>query len=315
MSHNDLYDFLHEITAEMDAEYYRIRKTASSDPGTAGDEGEENWAEMLRDWLPSDYHIVTKGQIMALTGSLSPQVDVLVLDPNYPKRLRNKKKYFAEGVKAAFECKLTLSKQHIYNTLKNSAQIKGLVKSPTGTPYKELNSPIVYGLLAHSHHWKGGKSKASGIISEHLFNADTLYIKHPREMLDLLCVANLTTWVASKEPLIKPDDVEDYAETYNSLCPSTSYMCYSEYSDAPEWKLKFSPIGAFLASLLIKLAWEDTSLRGLASYFNDLDLLALAVGKARDWPMSIYSDEIRDKVTLENLSDEVGWDEWSPYIE
>jgi hypothetical protein len=313
MSHNDLYDFLNEITAEMEAEYQRIRKTASCDPGTAGDEGEENWAELLRDWLPSNYHVVTKGQIMGLNGSLSPQVDVLVLDPNYPKRLRNKKKYFAEGVKAAFECKLTLSKQHIYDTLKKSAQIKELVRSDIGTPYKELNSPIVYGLLAHSHNWKGSKRKSAKIISRHLFDADALNIKHPREMLDLLCVANLTTWVTSKEPLIKPEGVDDTSSS--EVGPSTCYFCYSEYADAPEWKFKFTPVGAFLAALLIKLAWEDTSLRGLASYFHSLDLLVSAVGEVRDWPMSVYSDEIRDKVTYENLSDEMGWDEWGPFIE
>jgi len=33
---------------EIEEEYNRIRKRAYEDPGTAGDQGEENWAELLR---------------------------------------------------------------------------------------------------------------------------------------------------------------------------------------------------------------------------------------------------------------------------
>jgi hypothetical protein len=51
MAH-DLHEFIQQLGAKMEAEYKRIRKVASSDPGTAGDEGEENWAQLLRDWLP-----------------------------------------------------------------------------------------------------------------------------------------------------------------------------------------------------------------------------------------------------------------------
>ena len=49
---HDLYDFMRQIDAEMAAEYNRIRKRTAEDPGTAGDQGEENWAELLREWLP-----------------------------------------------------------------------------------------------------------------------------------------------------------------------------------------------------------------------------------------------------------------------
>jgi hypothetical protein len=35
----------------MAEEYDRIQKRATEDPGTAGDQGEENWATLLRNWL------------------------------------------------------------------------------------------------------------------------------------------------------------------------------------------------------------------------------------------------------------------------
>ncbi len=63
------------------------------DPGTAGDEGEENWADLLRDWLPQNYHIVTKGRILARNNEAGPQLDILVLKPDYPSKLLNKKHY------------------------------------------------------------------------------------------------------------------------------------------------------------------------------------------------------------------------------
>ena len=105
---HDLHDFMSQISNEMSAEYDRIQKRASEDPGTAGDQGEENWAELLRDWLPRNYEVVTKGRIISQDGKTSPQIDVLVLNGAYPRKLLGKKLYLAAGVAAAFECKTTL---------------------------------------------------------------------------------------------------------------------------------------------------------------------------------------------------------------
>jgi len=40
--------------------YERITRRSAEDPGTAGDQAEENWAAFFRDWLPPSYPIVTK---------------------------------------------------------------------------------------------------------------------------------------------------------------------------------------------------------------------------------------------------------------
>src|SRR6266849_8997747 len=104
---HDLYEFMRQISADMAAEYGRIQMRATEDPGTAGDQGEENWAELLRGWLPRTYEVVTRGRIISQEGVTSPQIDVLVLNDTYPKKLLNKKLYLAAGVAAAFECKTT----------------------------------------------------------------------------------------------------------------------------------------------------------------------------------------------------------------
>ena len=84
---HELVTFMLQDAAEMQSKYDRIRGRTQEDPGTAGDEGEETWAALLRDWLPESYRVVTKGRLLAANGSAGPQLDVLVLRPGYPARL------------------------------------------------------------------------------------------------------------------------------------------------------------------------------------------------------------------------------------
>ena len=70
----ELNAWIAQTTDEMASEYERIRTRATEDPGTAGDEGEENWAQLLRGWLPPSYEVRTKGRILAHDGSASRQV-------------------------------------------------------------------------------------------------------------------------------------------------------------------------------------------------------------------------------------------------
>ena len=190
MTH-DLYDFMRQVSDEMSAEYHRIQRRAAEDPGTAGDQGEENWAELLRGWLPPSYKVVTKGRIIGEDGHTNPQVDVVILKDVYPRNLLSKKLYLAAGVAAAFECKTTLKASHIEEATETSVKIKGLYPTRSGTPYRELHTPILYGLLAHSHSWKGDHSTPGNNISPKLRQSDFAYASHPRQSLDVLCVADL----------------------------------------------------------------------------------------------------------------------------
>ena len=53
MPQHDIHDFVISSQKDIEEEYSRIRKRANEDPGTAGDQGEENWASLLRRWLLS----------------------------------------------------------------------------------------------------------------------------------------------------------------------------------------------------------------------------------------------------------------------
>lgn len=152
---HELELFLQQDQAELAAQYRRIYARTSEDPGTAGDEGEGNWAQVLQKWLPKRYHVVTKGRVVFPDRSASAQIDVLVLRGSYPPRLLTKKLYLSTGVVAAFECKNTLTAAHVRAAVETAASLKDKVARRAGSLQQELRSPLVYGLLAHSHSWKG----------------------------------------------------------------------------------------------------------------------------------------------------------------
>jgi len=271
---------MRQLSAEMSAEYNRIQMRATEDPGTAGDQGEENWAELLRDWLPRTYEVVTKGRIISQGGETSPQIDVLVLKGIYPKKLLNKKVYLAAGIAAAFECKTTLKASHIAEAMENCAKIKSLYPKRTGTPYKELHSPLVYGLLAHSHTWKGGNSMPDQNIEKKLHEADAIHISHPRLQLDLLCVADLAAWTSVTCTFLGPRLVPDWSTMAPIYGPNGSATSsYVGHTGSYEQQVEqFTPIGVLISHLSQKLAWENPELREFADYYRMVNI----AGGARD---------------------------------
>ena len=84
MTH-ELIEFLKRANKNIEREYNRISWRVNEDPGTAGEQGEENWKKLLKLWLPSNFEVVTKGRILDVNGNASPQMDIIVLSPYYPK--------------------------------------------------------------------------------------------------------------------------------------------------------------------------------------------------------------------------------------
>ena len=51
-STHDLFDFFKKANSNISDEYTRICRRVNEDPETAGDQGEENWKELLESWIP-----------------------------------------------------------------------------------------------------------------------------------------------------------------------------------------------------------------------------------------------------------------------
>lgn len=213
----EIDDFMQQISAEMASEYKRIRRRAREDPGNAGHGGERNWQDLLTEWVPSGYHVVQGGRILGASGEASGQIDLLVLQPDYPKRLLDKELFLAAGVAAAFECKLTLKRKHLEKAAEQAVRIQRLVQQRSGTPYWELHSPLMYGILAHSHQWRprGGYAASDEGRREQLestfdmidlLNAGLTKITRSCDVLDVVCVADLATVVPIRQ-IHPPDSV------------------------------------------------------------------------------------------------------------
>ena len=310
---HELHTFMKQLTDEISAEYNRIHKRAPEDPGTAGDEGEENWAEILRGWLPRTYEVVTKGRILGSDGRASSQVDVLVLKDSYPEKLLNKKVYLAAGVAAAFECKTTLRACHIEQAMRTGTEIKSLYPKRTGSPYREIHSDIVYGLLAHAHSWNAPQSTPVVNIDRVLRQSDQKYVTHPSEGLDVLCVASLAAWSSSKLALAGPFPSSGRDSRLAVLFgkDGSAISVYSLQGKSSFEENKVTPIGMLISYLSMRLAWENPSLRSLADYYRAVDIAGYGGGEYRKWPASIYSKDVYQKMRSGKFGGSKNkWSEW-----
>lgn len=322
---HELVDFMRAISRQIADEYIRIRKRTTEDPSTAGDQGEENWATLLRDWLPPSYQIVTKGRILSHRGTASPQVDVLVLAPTYPRHLMDKKLYLAGGILAAFECKTTLRAAHLEAAIQTAVAIRGQLPLRFGTPYRELFSPIYYGVLAHSHDWASPSEEVGDKVLTLLSRHDVSYVTHPREMLDVVCVADLGVWLLQKTSWRGPKTVnkgeataEEFYRTVMEAtfgpegCATTQYVRSVVPSATAVTDPRFTPIGAALSSMLRRLAWEDPTLRPIASYFRETHMEGGGPGYLRKWSRDVYSaalqQDVIDGTHVPSVSARKPWD-------
>ncbi|PCE63899.1 DUF6602 domain-containing protein [Sediminicola luteus] len=297
---NDLIDFMHSLTRQISDEYKRIQKRSTEDPGTAGDQGEENWATIFKNWLPPDYQVVTKGRLLNENGIASPQIDVIILHPFYPKHLLDKKLYLTAGVVAAFECKNTLKASHIKKSIENAKEIRKLIKLHISDYKKELYSPIIYGLICHSHSWKNKKSNPIDIIEKHLKDSDTQITEHPRECLDFLCISDLAVWTNFKQAKTinvyenngKP--FYNWVDGVQTAYGRSDRFMYQEDSDVCE---NFTPIGTFLSNLFRKLAFRDPRLKDFSLYFNQA-IGAGAYLDYRNWPEHTLSEKAKTDLRI-----------------
>jgi hypothetical protein len=309
---HELFTFMREISDEMKAEYERIVRRSSDDPGTAGDEGEENWAGFLRNWLPATYPVVTKGRILGSNGNASPQVDVLVLSPNYPLHLRNKKLYFAGGVIAAFECKLTLRPPNLAKAFQTSQAIKSIESQTPASLYEEFNSRIIYGLLAHSHSWKKGKIRDQVFnIMENITNVHENTTTEAKELIDLICIADTATYVLTKElhyGKVPEDMIETLKELKSKAALTLGYHAHWVDEGDP-YSLRGTIHGTMIAFLLRKMGYKDASIRNFAQYLRETAIEGASIGRIAAIPMRIDQRLISRKFK-EHGGEENLWNEW-----
>lgn len=308
-----MFTFMKRLKDEMALEYRRIVKRSTEDPGTAGDQAEENWATLLRNWLPANYPIVTKGRIINHESTVSPQVDILILHPNYPHFLRDKKLYFSGGVAAAFECKLTLRNANLKKAFRNAAFMKKMIPERLGNPYDELHKPVILGLLAHSHGWKkkGGAALFSILERIAAYMHDSEYIYHPCDILDLICVADVGTFLLHKAvhlgPIIDEERKDIFEQDADVGGIMTGYEATGEDEDAP-YNSEGDLFYKLICNLTTQFAFEDTSLRPFAEYLQ-LTRGWASYGQYVCWGPNVLSNQVVHKLNQTGC-EEATWSKW-----
>ena len=99
-----------------------------------------------------------------------------------------------------------------------------------------------------------------------------MYVSHPRQGLDLLCVADLAAWTSFRMALVLPQITPD-------KLASSSYL---ERASTDDNQVEhFTPIGALIYYLSQRLAREDSALRDLADYYRITNIAGSAEGFLR----------------------------------
>lgn len=299
---HELELFLQQDQAELAAEYRRIYARTSEDPGTAGDEGEGNWAQVLQKWLPKRYHVVTKGRVVFPDRSASAQIDVLVLRGSYPPRLLTKKLYLSTGVVAAFECKNTLTAAHVRAAVETAASLKDKVARRAGSLQQELRSPLVYGLLAHSHSWKGEESTPIDNVDEAL-QESVAATSHPSQLIDIICVADLAAWTLGhfvECPWFFPPAQRTLRARVGVPPEGWVLSQFTRFADGvfAEDVRKPNPIAILVSHLLEWCAWDDVDLRPIADYFRLAGLQGSGTGPGVSNSLDAFSDGVRAQLKV-----------------
>lgn len=291
------------------SDYRIVKKRSKEDPGTAGDQVEEQWADVLRNWLPATLPVITKGRILFEDGSASPQVDILVLKPSYPLALRRQKHIFSGGVLAAFECKLTLRDEDIARAFRTCSEIKRKSARVLGTPVDELCKLPIFGVLAHCHDVR--TKKGASRLYERIERWQTKFAQHLSELIDVICVAEEATVLLSHHILIGPNldenEKEQLAEAGSDGLIATQYTIHDE-EDGNALDLG-RVLAGFIHDLTTRLALYEPSIRDWADHLSCLGSY-LGIGR----PIYCTEDELSATV-IERLTKVGGererWSKWS----
>jgi hypothetical protein len=216
----------------------------------------------------------------------------LIYSPGYPEAFRGREEVLAGGVAAAFSVRLTLDADGIRDGTRRAAEIRRHIKPRYGSVRGEMLGPFPVGLLSHAHSWQRAGSTPTDNVTAAAIKHEAKLVQHPRESLDLICVADLGTWALARSPFI---------ELAGSPRSSTARI-------AAHPELSPTPVASFVTHLLMSLAYNDPTLRPMTSGLQALNMLAIGGGETRLWDLNeVFSEEVRNQLPMRLNQENVNW--------
>lgn len=287
--------WLDKVTKEVADDYGRLHDVARQDPQKAGHGGEGTWSRLLADWLPPAYETGTRKYIVPEVGGESFETDLVIFNPGYPQRLREREEILGAGIAAAFSVKLTLDAEGIRDGVDRAARLRKAMKVREGSARSELLEPFAVGLLAHSHVWQRPDSKPLVNITRTCQELDRELVVHPRECLDYLCVADLATWTRMRMPWLNLPAESD--QTPECVCLTSLMMALSPPA----------PVAVLLAHLYERLAYSDPGLRPFADGFSLSQSHSATGDTVREWnPADVFSGDVVNELPTHPVE----WPDW-----
>lgn len=306
---NRLQEWFDKADAEMRASYEENHAKAreSKRIQQTGHAAEHAWGQLLEDWLPPHYEVAYRKYILPEVDSASytpRETDIVVFRPGYPKALRKKEEVLAAGVAAAFSVKLTLDPAGLKEAVEEAAMIRRHVAPRLGTARQEATPAFRYGVLGHAHKF-GAHPRQN--VADHYFRAEMELSRHPRESLDLICVADLGAWektTSTYMPLWNAEErakgnlvQEGFGVLTTLLDIETSRS--KEYPSPGEnpFTSSGSPLAMFISVLYSFLAQEDEQAAPFHRGLLGSDISPSGGGMSRPWRL----DEVYYESTLAQL--------------
>lgn len=307
-----------ELHESIQASYTQLRQEAADgDPQKAGHGGEGVWAELLEQWLPPGYIVETRKYIVLEDGTETGETDIVVLRPSCPPGMRPGKKHkvLAGVVAAAFSVKTTLHGNEIAAEVERGVRLKQGLRAREGSPQAEILPAFPYGILAHSHQWKSTRPQKPPVdhISHRLLEAQDVRVKHPRELVDFVCVADTAFWATQRVTYMGPHLVgagfkfATPAQEQNGVA-LTATVCTEPIRTLPKsYQMPGlttvgsqigptiegynpPPVAAFITALLTRLSYQDTNLAPIAESFRINGNIGMMNGPNRLWDAAeVYS--------------------------
>jgi hypothetical protein len=305
------HEWLAKWSRELAEEYERLHDVAAEDPQRSGHGGEASWLRFLQEWLPPAYDVGTRKYIVPEEGDDTFETDLVIFNPAYPQRLREREEVFSGGVAAAFSVKLTLDARGLRDAVDRGARLKRSMKPRIGTPRDELLGPFAFGLLAHAHGWNQPSSTPRENLEQNLVELSADLVNHPREELDFVCVANLTTVRATRMVWLPSDLTGRRAGSVSGETGDVlTGMAVADEADMP------GPLAVFISALIMRLAYLDPTIRPFADALRLTGTSGAARAQGRRWRTAdVYSELVRNALPgrmLAVLPPIGGTDPWGP---